>query len=70
MTDQPSLFADPVWTDRWQPGDRCRDTNLGHEGTVTAVVAGVRIHVKWTDHPRWGTYSQTYAGDRLLERLA
>lgn len=26
MTDQPSLFTEPVWTDAWPPGSRFRDS--------------------------------------------
>lgn len=69
MTAQTTLFADPLWTDRWHPGDRCRDLTLGHEGVITDVIPGRRIHIRWPDHPRWGTYTQTYFADRLLERI-
>jgi hypothetical protein len=69
MTDQPTLFADPVWTDRWAVGATCRDRNLGHEGVITAIDPGQRLHVRWIDHPRWGTYECSYGWDRLLERL-
>lgn len=69
MSDQTSLFTDPEWTDRWDVGARCRDRNLGHDGVITGIDPGVRLHVRWIDHPRYGTYDQTLGFDRLLERV-
>lgn len=65
---QGALFSDPVWTDRWAVGDRCRNPLTDVLGTVTAI-GDHTIDVEWHDHPTWGTYTTTYGLDRLLERV-
>lgn len=67
IMNQPPLFADPSWTDRWVIGDHCRNPLADVLGTVTAI-SDRTIDVKWHDHPTWGTYTTTYGSDHLLQR--
>lgn len=70
MTAQPSLWTEPLWTDRFAPGDPVRDVYLDMPATVVDVVPGRHVRVRFTGHPYHGTYECTYGHPSALEPLA
>lgn len=70
MTDQYALWAEPLWTDQYAPGDTVRDIYLGQHATVVDVDPGSHVRVRFTDHPYHGTYECTYGHPTALEPLA
>lgn len=69
MSDQPSLFTDPLWTDAYAPGDTVRDVYLDRPATVVDVDPGRLVRVR-LDHPHHGTYECSYGHPSTLEPLS
>ncbi len=69
MSDQPALFAEPKWTDKWTVDQQVTDGR--RIGTVTRIfddlpggLAGLGLQVKYED--RYGHHTVNYGYDHML----
>lgn len=67
MSAQESLWPAPLWTSRYEVGDRVCSAYTHNQGTVVTVVAGRHLLVRWDATERWEPYVVRHSSPQGLE---